>query len=295
MLDEHKGEICALLAPLAWSTALILYRKTEAPPKAINLFKNVLAAVLLGATMVAFGIAIPADRAWTDWLRLAVSGFLGLAFADVLLFQALATIGAAKMAVVDTVYAPLVVLLSWVFLGERLSVAFLIGAATVVIGIGIASVQRGALAVERRGEWIGMAYGALAISSTAVAVIVAKPVLVNSSLVEVTFVRLVVGVVGQVVTLLWTGEWRLATSMFRPNAVWKTLLPAAFIGTYVSMMLWLGGYKWAPASTAAILNQMATVYMLVFARIALGERLRLAQAVGALVAASGALWIMLHR
>lgn len=295
MIEQYKGELCALLAPLAWSIALILYRKTDAAPVAMNLFKNVLATALLAVTMVALGIPIPTDRSAADWSRLVVSGLLGLAFADVLLFHALAKVGAARMAVVDTVYAPLVVWMSWLLLGEHFGLAFAAGAAAVVLGIGIATVQRGALALERRDEWIGMAWGTLAIASTAGAVVLAKPVLEHSSLVEVTFVRLAVGVIGQLVGLTWSGEWALATSMFRPSAVWKTLLPAAFIGTYVSMMLWLGGYKWAPASTAAILNQMATVYMLVLARTVLGETLRPAQAVGALIAAGGALWIMLNR
>ncbi len=295
VIEQYKGEICALLAPLAWSTALILYRKTDAPPVAMNLFKNVLASVLLGLTMLAIGEPIPMDRSPADWARLIASGLAGLAFADVLLFHALAKVGAARMAVVDTVYAPLVVLLSWLLLGEHFGLAFAVGASAVVLGIGIATVQRGALALDQREQWIGMAYGTLAIASTAAAVVLAKPVLEHSSLVEVTFIRLVVGVLGQLAGLLWTREWRLATSLFRPSATWKTLVPAAFIGTYVSMMLWLGGYKWAPASTAAILNQMATVYMLVLARTVLGETLRPAQAVGALIAAGGALWIMLYR
>jgi drug/metabolite transporter (DMT)-like permease len=41
-----------------------------------------------------------------------------------------------------------------------------------------------------------------------------------------------------------------------------------------------------------VLNQMATVYMLVLARVFLGERLRRRQVAGALVAAGGALWIV---
>ena len=57
-------------------------------------------------------------------------------------------------------------------------------------------------------------------------------------------------------------------------------------------MLWLGGFKWGQAAVASVLNQMATVYMLVLARVFLGERLRKRQVVGAIVAAGGALWIV---
>ena len=61
------------------------------------------------------------------------------------------------------------------------------------------------------------------------------------------------------------------------------------------MMLWLGGYKWADASVAAVLNQMATVYMMLLAWLVLGERLAPRQVLGGLLAAGGALWIVRSR
>ena len=291
----HAGEIFALLAPLAWSTAMILYKRTDAPAVSINLFKNVLAVGLLGLTLVAMREPLPLGRSWGDWLRLALSGLLGLSLADTLLFMGLAKVGASKIALVDTVYAPTVVVLSWLVLGESPTVAFLIGAGAVVAGITLATVRRGALGVEAREEWLGMGLAGLAVASTACAVVLAKPVLERSGLVEVTATRLVFGVLGQLVWVSGTGRWAEAGAAFRPGPVWRTLVPAAVIGTYISMMLWLGGYKWADASVAAVLNQMATVYILVMARVFLGESLRPAQAAGALLAASGAVWIVLTR
>lgn len=291
----YAGEIFALLAPLAWSTAMILYKRTDAPAVSINLFKNVLAVVLLGLTLLAMREPFPVDRSWSDWGRLALSGLLGLAIADTLLFMGLAKVGASKIAIVDTVYAPVVVILSFLVLDEVPTPAFLLGAAAVVVGIGLATIRKGALNVEARAEWLGMGLAGLAVTSTACAVVLAKPVLERSGLVEVTATRLAFGVLGQLVWLSGTGKWAEAGSAFRPGPVWRTLLPAAVIGTYISMMLWLGGYKWADASVAAVLNQMATVYILVMARVFLGESLRPAQAAGALVAASGAAWIVLSR
>lgn len=291
----HLGEICALLAPLAWSTALVLYKRSDAPASAINLFKNVFAVALLSLTLLVLGDDVPWDRSWADWGRLVASGLLGLALADTLLFEGLRRVGAARIAIVDTVYAPLVVILSWFVLTETLSPAFLVGAVVVVGGIALATIRPGALRADSRAEWVGMGYGAAAIACTAVAVVLAKPVLERSGLVEVTWTRLVVGVVGQAVWLRWTGGLRAGLVAFRPAPLWWTLVPAAFVGTYVSMMLWLGGFKWADASAAAVLNQMATVYILVQARYVLGEALRPAQVLGALLAAGGAVWIVLSR
>ncbi len=294
MSNAHLGVLCALLAPLAWSVAIVLYRRTDASPLAMNLFKNVFAAVLLGATMVLIGSGIPMERSGEDWARLVVSGLLGLALADTLLFEGLRRVGAAGIAVVDTIYAPCVVVLSWIVLAEVPTAAFLVGAAAVVVGIGIANIRLGEV-VHVQGHWGGMAYGFAAIVCTALAVVIAKPVLEGSELIEVTTTRLVVGVIGQGLWIVGTGRWREAVSALKPAPYWRTLVPAAFVGTYISMVLWLGGFKWADASVAAVLNQMATVYILIQARLVLGEVLRPAQVVGALLAAGGALVIVLSR
>src|SRR5688500_8689737 len=102
----YAGEVCALLAPLCWAVAVLFYRRAanQAAPVAMTLFKNTLAVVLLGITMVAVGDGVPPDRTAGDWARLVVGGVLGLAVADTMLFEALRRIGAARMAVVDTIY-----------------------------------------------------------------------------------------------------------------------------------------------------------------------------------------------
>ncbi|MDP2305544.1 MAG: DMT family transporter [Pseudomonadota bacterium] len=305
MSDVSLGELCALLAPLSWSVAVILFKRSSAAPAiSLNLFKNTFGLVLLSITMLVLGISIPTDRSGEDWARLIVSGFLGLAVADTLLFEGLRRIGAARLAVVDTIYAPMVVLLCWVFLGEQPNASFVLGGALVIGGVTLASVDPSALARDvgavagreaRREVSLGALYATLAIVGTAIGVVIAKPVLERSDLIEVTWTRLVAGVIGMIVFTVVRGRGAEAMVAFWPGPLWRTLVPAAFFGTYLSLIFWLGGFKWADASVAATLNQMATVYLLVFARYVLKEPLLPRQVVGSLAAAAGALWIVLHR
>lgn len=283
-----RGEACALLAPLVWSVAIVFYRRTDLAAGSMNLFKNTVAIALLSATLAVLGVPFPWDRSTSDWTCLIVSGLLGLAVADTLLLEGLRRIGAGGIAITDTAYAPVVVLWSWLFLGEEPSAAFGVGALAVVVGIGAATIQPRSLTTD----WTGYAYAVTAIVCTASAVVLAKPVLEQSDLVEVTWTRLVAGVGGQLLWGWWRGAGATDLSVFRPSPAWWTLVPGAVLGAYVSMMLWLGGYKWADASVAAVLNQLGTVYILLQARFVLGEVLRPAQVLGALLAAGGALWIV---
>jgi drug/metabolite transporter (DMT)-like permease len=291
----YAGEVCALLAPLCWSVAVILYRKSEGvAPLSMNLFKNTLALVLLSLTLLAAGVPIPLDRSLADWLRLIASGVLGLGVADTLLFEGLRRVGAARVAVVDTIYAPLMITLSWLVLGDQLGGYFLFGAAAVVAGVALATIERpGGTAPP--GHWVGTFYVVGGIVGTAAGVLLSKPVLEASNLIEVTWTRLLFGNLSMLVFVAARGDWASAGEAFRPGPVWRTLIPGAFIGTYLSLVLWLGGFKWANASVAAVLNQVATVYILVLARFVLGETLRPAQVAGGSLAALGALWIVLTR
>jgi drug/metabolite transporter (DMT)-like permease len=293
----HAGEVCALLAPLCWAVAVILYRRSVGVSAlSMNLFKNLVAIVLLTVTLVALRVPLPTDRSLVDWARLIASGIIGLAVADTLLFEGLRRVGAARIAVVDTVYAPLMVGLSWVFLAERPSAVFLVGAAAVIVGVGVATLDvRAAFARGDREVLVGMLFALGAICGTAFGVILSKPVLEQSDLIEVTWTRLVAGNLALLAFVAARGQWTEAAEAFHARPVWKTLLPASIVGTYLSLVFWLGGFKWADASVAAVLNQMATVYILVLARTVLGEALVWRQVGGALLAAAGALFIVLVR
>ena len=54
---------------------------------------------------------------------------------------------------------------------------------------------------------------------------------------------------------------------------WGKLVLAAFVGQFLAMVLWLAGYKYTLASVAAILNETASVFILLLAWVWLKEPL----------------------
>lgn len=294
MSESLIGEICALSAAALWSTSIILFRRSEEhSAQAINLFKNVSASLLLLITLSIFGLGLDTARSGSDWGRLAVSGVLGIAIADTMIFAALRRLGAARLAVVETAYTPTIVGLSVVFLDERVGPVFLLGGLLVLGGVLLAQ-QRAqpASAAQRSADRQGIMLGMGGIAAMAVGVILAKPVLEDGHLVEVTFVRLVAGVLGQLVFIALVPRERPALRVLLPNPAWRTLVPGSFLGAYVAMLLWLGGFKWASASEASILNQMSTVFTIILARVWLGEPVTRARAMGAVLSVAGAVLVI---
>ena len=295
------GELCALGAAFTWGLSVILFKRSErASPAAINLFKNVLAALLLLASFPLFGVHFDLARSQSDWLRLIISGVLGIAIADTLMLFALRKLGAGLFAVVECSYAPVIVTLGVVLLGEPVSRALLLGGGLVVGGVLWAVTERNAkiagpeAELGRRERTLAIAAGASGIISMGLGVIVAKPVLESGQLLEVTLVRLIAGIAAQLLWITFVPSGRHILSVFRPSKTWRTLVPASVLGSYFAVLLWLGGFKWAPASTAAVLNQTSSLFTIALAWLVLGERASRRRLTGAALALGGALVVLLR-
>lgn len=287
------GEACAVAAAFTWSTSVILFKRSEqVGASAMNLFKNVVATALLLVTLPVVGVGIDLERSSEDWLRLVLSGVLGIAVADTLVFMALRRLGAGLLAVVDCIYAPVIVTASVLVLGEQLDDSFLLGAALVIGGVLVASSEGLGRGLRlQAGVAGGIGLGLLGIAAMATGVILAQPVLVRGDLVEITLVRLLAGIAGQLLWVLVTGR-TASLAALRSTRTWRTLVPAAVLSTYLAMLLWLGGFKWAPASTASVLNQLASVFTLVLARVFLAEHITLRRGFGAVGAVVGAFLVI---
>jgi drug/metabolite transporter (DMT)-like permease len=70
--------------------------------------------------------------------------------------------------------------------------------------------------------------------------------------------------------------------------VWKASLPASILGTYVSLWMWMAGFKYTYASVAALLNQTSVVFALIFAALILKESLGRRKLVAITLALGGA-------
>ena len=291
-MSSFAGEVMALSCAVCWALAVVLFRRIgPVDPRALNLFKNVLASLLLLATMAVTGQTFATERSTEDWLRLLGSGVVGLTIADTLFFAGLQRVGASVAAVTDCVYSPTVLVLSGLLLGESLRAGLLLGAPLVVLGLLLVAWQspEALLRVDRGGVGLCLA----GVVTTAAAVVIAKPALNRSDLVEATTVRLLAGAVALLVWDGAAGTLKRGLSLLRPQPIWRVAIPATLVGTYLSMLLWLGGIKYTTASWAALLNQMGMVFAMGLAWLS-GEAIPRQRWLGAALALSGVVIILVN-
>ena len=265
------GEALSVGCALACAVGVILYRRLgeHIPPLALTFVKNSLVwAMLVLSVLAVHGPSWPALTA-EQWVLTALSGVLGMALADVLYLKALNVIGAGAMGIIGNLYSPFVIALSFVFLGERFGMQQAFGFALVMSGVLLVGYRSPSTEVVA-GQLKGMVLGGLSIAVMAVAIVMVKRVLEVSPLFWVTLIRMTAALVMLGGVLVWRGE---LGSVVRglPLLPWRLLLPAAFVGQYLSTLMWLGGYKYAPASVSAVLNESASAFIVLLAWLWLKE------------------------
>ena len=282
------GEACSIGAALSWAGGVIVYKRLgeTLSPLTLNLAKNVLVLGMIAPTvLLVHGPQIPALPASAIALSL-VSGVLGIALADTLYFRALNTLGAGRMGIVGNFYSPFVIVLSFVLLGERLNGLQLAGFALVSGGVLIVSShdphKRLSRAELRRGAMLGVT----AVLLMASAIVMVKRILEVQPLLWIVLLRLIGGVVGMLVLFAWRRE-PLPIPGRGIHLRWPLLVLAAFLGQYVSMVLWMAGYKYTEASVAAVLNETASVFIVLLAPLFLREGLDARRLAGVTCTLSG--------
>jgi drug/metabolite transporter (DMT)-like permease len=289
------GEFYSLACALAWAIAVILFKKSgeSLAPVPLNLFKNALGLVLMVLTLLAFsGAAWPGIPPAAVAIAL-VSGFLGIGLGDTLYFRALNAVGASRMAIAQTLYSPFVIVLSALYLAERLTLLQCAGVALVIGGIALVNSAHGAGQVDPRALRRGVLEAAASVFVMAAGVVMAKPLLERYDFLWVVTLRLVGGVLGMLLFMPSARDVAGIRAAFAGVRHWPHVLAGSVMGTYISMMLWLAGYKYTKASIASVLNEMAAVFILALAAIFLHDRLKPAQLGGSVVAIAGVLLVVL--
>lgn len=283
------GEACSIGAALSWAGGVIVYKRLgeTLPPLTLNLVKNLLVlAMIVPTVLLVHGPELPALSGSAIALAI-VSGILGIAVADTLYFKALNTLGAGRMGVVGNFYSPFVIVMSFALLGERLNALQMLGFVLVSGGVFIVSSHDPQRKLPRDVLRKGALFGVAAVFLMASAIVMIKRVLEGAPLFWIVLLRLVGGVVGMVTLFVLRREAPALGARAKAPLRWPLLVLAAFLGQYVSMVLWMAGYKYTEASVAAVLNETASVFIVLLAALFLHEGLDARRIAGVTCTLSG--------
>lgn len=291
------GELYSLAAAVCWAVAVILLKKSgeSLPPFALNLVKNLLCLAALGVTLLVLGLHTPPSMPSLLLMQTLVSGAVGIAVADTLYFRALNAIGAARMGVIGTAYSPGVILLAALFLGERMSTLQLGGVALTLAGIVLVTYAKAPDAIDAAVLRQGALLGVLSVLLMAAGVVLAKPVLESQDFLWVVLLRVAAGVALMLGIATVRHKWKPLIAACRAVQQWPAVIGGSLMGSYVALLFWLAGYKYAEASIAAVINELAAIFIVGLAACLLREKVTARQLAGGALALAGVLVVVLVR
>ncbi|MEE4246294.1 MAG: DMT family transporter [Kangiellaceae bacterium] len=288
------GEIFALSSAMVWAVAVIMYTRIgdTMPALELNLVKNSIGFLLLALTAITFESHQLPTMSMTDWTIVIISGVIGIAIADTFYMKALNTIGAGSTGVVAALYSPFVIILSMLYLGERLSIGQWFGLISVLTGVVFISLDKPSKKLTNKLLWAGISYGVLAVFLTAFGVVAVKPILEQQPFFWSSTTRLAAGVISMLIYLVLAGRWHKTRIELTKPHHWRSIIIASVLGAYLAMTLWLAGYKYADASIAAVLNETTSIFIVLLAWLILKEPLTKLKVTGTLCAIAGVIMII---
>lgn len=289
----YAGEIFAILTAVVWAFAVILFKKSgeSVHPVALNFYKNLLALVLLFPSIFIFGAGISGAFTSKEYIMLLVSGALGIGLADTFFFRSLNLLGAGISAIVDCLYSPSIIILSFLWLGETLGTFQMAGLILILSAVlTISGAGKGGYITRHDLLW-GIFWGAMAMATMAVGIVMIKPLLSDSPFLWLTQIRVIGGMIILAIIIPFFPRWK---SIMLPKLNRKSFAYTAggsFMGAYLAMILWLAGMKFTTASVAAALNQTSNIFIFIFAAIFLKEPITPRRVVGIALGVTGAFMV----
>ncbi len=288
------GEVFSLSSALAWALAVILLRRSgeTLPPFELNLFKNCLGLVLMIPTVLLYSGPVLPDYSVFELFVIVISGMLGIALADTWYLRALNLMGASRTGIVASLFSPFVILLSMVFLGERMVLWQWLGFSMVITGVLLVTWRVHRSEVDAGDLRKGAIYGIAAMFMMAVGIVMVKGILETRPFLWTVELRLVGGVTGMLAFMLIPGRWQRVRQSFRQAQPWGTVITASFLASYLSLTMWMAGYKLIDASVASVLNETNGAFIVLLAWLMLGEKLSRRKLAGISLTLGGVLVMM---
>lgn len=293
----YLGEICSLLSAVFWALAIIIFKKIgdRVSPMVINPVKSTIGLFLFILTYIILDIPLTPNAQFsnTDLITLAISGIIGIGIADIIFLHSLNILGAGISAIVDTVYSPFIILFAFIILGESLTAIQLLGGVLIIASVLYTSIKIQNIPVNRKRFKQGVLYGVGSIAMMALGIVMIKPILNTVSnqprlQMWIAGYRLISGVLVSGSIMLYANQKENILGVLRDRTLWLPLIVSSVLATYLGIGMWVMGMSMTTVSISGILNQTATIFIMIFAWIFLGEPLTKRRILSIIVAMFGA-------
>ena len=287
----NTGDLYAILTSFCWATAVILFQLSGRilGSMHINVIKNTIGVIFFILFLIIQGNRFPVFT-YDEMKILTISAILGVAIGDYFYLSALRNLGAGLNAIVGTTFSLSIFILSYLMFGEVIAIRGYFGGILVISGIVIATVEI-PKNKSRKDITQGIIFGLIAQVLTAFSVLMIKPVMAIHPVVPIALIRFGIGTLLGIIFLYYTEGGKDLIKTYKKGFRHMPLVLGAFVGTFLSVIFWLAGYKYTLAGRAAIYNQLSTILIILMAALFLKEEMNKRKWFAVCCALSGAILV----
>jgi len=293
------GELAALATALCWTLTTVFFFYGGKVVGSVNLsrIRLVLAVIfLLISHLVVFGTLFPypveSDRIF--WL--SISGIIGLALGDSLLYKSILTVG-PRLATLMMATVPVISsIAAWLFLNETLTGLEVFAIALTLGGIGWVVLDRAAGPgnLTKKQYFVGILFGLGAAAGQALGLITAKKGLVGDfSPLSGVLIRMVAAMTFMWVIAILRGSFKSTIMSIKTPKVALAITGGSFTGAFLGVWLSLIAINLTRIGIAATLMAMVPIMILPIAKWGLKENITIRTLFGTCVAITGVSLIFL--
>lgn len=297
-MSSHTGELAAITTAALWTVTSVLFTLAgrQVPAMAVNLVRTAAGGLLLAATLyLTTGAIWPAGAPPARLLDLALSGFVGLALGDTLLFQSYAWIGPRLASLMMALAPPLSALGAFAFLGERLGVMALVGMALTLGGIvWVIEERTPAPGFHPQHRALGLVFGFGGALCQAGGAILAKRGMQDLDPLPATLVRMVSALAALALAALLSGRLPHLLPRSARTRFLALILAASVLGPYLGVWLSLVSIKLTETGVALTLMALTPILVIPLSARVFGERPTLRAIAGTVLAVAGVI-VLLRR
>ena len=291
-MELPVGEIASLGAAASWAIGLSLFRGEvrEIGALPVNLFKGLLGMCMFAACAAVLRVPMGGPEAQG---MLLLSGLVGLALGDTLLFIALGDLGAHRAALFGSLGPVMTAVGGWVLLDERLSPWESAGIVLASSGVAMVVYFRGSHADDPKGSTRGVVCGIASALCQAGGVLLSKKAMTEVHFLGAAGLRLFAANLALIIVLLYRRQLASAVRRMFEGRRPLRMVRATFFATFLGLGLMQLGIAETDSAVANALHSTTPLFTLPIGLFVLRERIGALAIVGSLVAVGGVCLLLL--
>ena len=299
MFASHLGELAALATAICWTFTSMSFESAgkKVGSLSVNYIRLIIGLLFLSVfTFITRGYILPTDAGRHAWTWLFLSGIVGFAIGDLLLFQAFVVLGARISMLIMSLVPPITALISYLFLGETMTIWELFAMFITVTGICLVVLERG----KKRGQvkfshpisGVLFAFGGAV--GQAVGLIFSKYGMGDYNAFAATQIRVIAGIAGFTVLFFFMGSWGKVFAALKNVSAMKGITLGSFFGPFLGVSMSLLAVQHTMAGIASTIMAIVPIMIIPPAVIIFKEKVSLKEVVGAVIAVLGVAIFFIH-